>query len=87
MWHVRFAQEKNQTMTILRFPAASQAVAEGLRFEGCDLHTLGTHQDPGGDEVLTYDRHVVALARQASLQVSDFRKIARNLDSQGILAQ
>ena len=86
-WQTSFAPEKTQAMVISRSPAASQAIAGKLLFGGVSLplqdhiKILGVTADQG----LRYDRHVSAVASQASQRVSALRRMANTLDPRGVL--
>ncbi|MPD05272.1 hypothetical protein E2C01_101005 [Portunus trituberculatus] len=74
-------------MVISRSPAASLAVSGRLCLGGQilplqeSIKLLGVTVDCG----LRFDRHVAAVAHQASLRVSALRRMAGSLDSRGIL--
>ncbi|MPC91667.1 RNA-directed DNA polymerase from mobile element jockey [Portunus trituberculatus] len=86
-WQVDFTPEKTQAMVISRSPAASLAVSGCLCLGGQilplqeSIKVLGVTVDCG----LRFDRHVTAVAHQASLRVSALCRMAGSLDSRGIL--
>ena len=85
-WQVGFAPEKTQAIVISRSPAASLAVPGCLCFGGKillqeNIKMLGVTMDC----CMRFDRHVTAVAQQASLHVSALCRMAGSLDSRGIL--
>ncbi|XP_045111706.1 uncharacterized protein LOC123504866 [Portunus trituberculatus] len=87
-WQVGFAPEKTQAMVISRSPAAPPAVSGHLCLGGQilplqeSIKVLGVTVDCG----LRFDRHVAAVAHQASLRVSALRRMAGSLDSRAAAA-
>ena len=87
LWQVNFAPEKTHAMVVSRSPAATQAVEGQLRFGDVQLPLQDNIKILGVaiDRELRYDQHLASVARQTSQRVSALRRVASNLDPQGIL--
>ena len=74
-------------MVVSRSPAATQALKGQLQFGGVQLPLQDNVKILGVaiDRELRYDQHLASVASQTSQRVSALRRVASNLDPQGIL--